>query len=329
MFNGKTILITGGTGSFGKRFAEHLLKEYKPKKVIIFSRDESRQATWRKESTDTRLRFFIGDVRELPRLKRAFNGVDIVVHAAALKHVPLLEYNPFEAVKTNVLGSQNVVDAAIDCNVEKALFISTDKAAQPVNLYGATKLCAEKLFVDGNAYAGEGKTKFACVRYGNVLGSSGSVVEMLVREGKKLKKVPLTHPDMTRFWITFPQSFELVTFALKNMQGGEIFIPRLPSMKIADMFDALAPNAKQEVIGIRPGEKIHEMLLPEDDARQALDLGGYFVILPVFENEEKKSHKAYYAKGKPLSAGFRYTSDENDEWITKKDLLKAVKSLKL
>lgn len=329
MYNGKSILITGGTGSFGKRFAAHLLDSYKPKKVIIFSRSEEKQAAFRKENPDSRLRFFLGDVRDLPRLKRAFEGVDIVVHAAALKHVPLLEYNPYEAVKTNIIGSQNVVEAAIDCGVEKALFISTDKAAQPINLYGATKLCAEKLFVDGNAYAGGRKTKLACVRYGNVLGSSGSVVEMLIKSGETLKKAPLTHPSMTRFWITFPQSFELVTFALKSMKGGEIFIPKLPSMKVKDMFDVLAPNAKQEIIGIRPGEKVHEVLLPEDEARNAFDLGKYFVVLPAFQYGDEDLRVIYAKKGKRLQEGFRYSSADNTEWFTKKDLLGAVKSLKL
>ncbi|MFA4941348.1 MAG: polysaccharide biosynthesis protein, partial [Patescibacteria group bacterium] len=233
----KTVLITGGTGSFGKNFAKYLLENFNLKKLIIFSRDELKQFNMQRELNDERLRFFIGDVRDLQRLERAFDGVDVVIHAAALKQVPLLEYNPFEAVKTNVLGSQNVVDAAIDRGVEKVLLISTDKAAQPVNLYGSTKLCAEKLFVSGNSYT-KGKTKFSCVRYGNVLGSRGSIVETLL-SNPDMKKAQITDLEMTRFWITLDQAFTLVMFALENMEGGEIFVPKIPSMKLVDLFDII------------------------------------------------------------------------------------------
>ncbi|MBI3291053.1 UDP-N-acetylglucosamine 4,6-dehydratase (inverting) [Candidatus Falkowbacteria bacterium] len=319
MFKDKTILVTGGTGSFGSNFVRHLLKDSEAKKIIIFSRDELKQSELRKDLSDDRLRFFLGDVRDLPRLERAFNGVDIVVHAAALKQVPTLEYNPFEAVKTNILGSQNVIDASIDQSVEKVLLISTDKAAQPVNLYGSTKLCAEKLFIDGNSYS-KGKTKFSCVRYGNVIGSRGSIIEILLKN-KDVKKVQITDEKMTRFWISLEQSFALVLFALGNMNGGEIFIPKIPSMKLVDLFDAIVPQAEKEVIGIRPGEKLHEMLLPKEEARHAFELEKYFIVIP--ENMEIFDVDARFGElikqGKKLSSDFSYTSDTNKYWLTIED----------
>jgi len=316
--NNKTVLITGGTGSFGKNFAKYLLKNFNLKKLIIFSRDELKQFNMQKEFNNDKLRFFIGDVRDLERLERAFYGVDIVIHAAALKHVPLLEYNPFEAVKTNVIGSQNVINAAINHGVEKVLLISTDKAAQPVNLYGATKLCGEKLFVSGNSYA-SGKTKFSCVRYGNVLGSRGSIVETLLNN-KDINKVQITDLEMTRFWISLDQAFSLVLFALENMEGGEIFIPKIPSMKLVDLFDALVPKAEKEIIGIRPGEKLHEILLTEQESRHALFLGDYYVILPEFLGDEK--YKKYFSLGKQVESNFRFASNTNENWLTVEDFKK-------
>lgn len=318
----KTILITGGTGSFGKSFAKYILTNADPKKVIIFSRDEFKQSQMRSELSDERLRFFLGDVRELQRLERAFNDVDIVVHAAALKQIPTLEYNPFEAVKTNILGTQNVVDAAINKHVKKVVLISTDKAAQPSNLYGSTKLCAEKLIINGNAYASEATT-FSCVRYGNVIGSRGSIVEILLKNPNG-QKVTITHEEMTRFWINLEQSFKLVLFALGNMVGGEIFIPKIPSMKVVDLFDCLAPQAVKEIIGIRPGEKLHEVLLTIEEARHAIELKDYFVILPehadIFDN--KNRFKRILAKGKKVSSNFSYASDTNTIWLTKSQFRK-------
>ncbi|MBU2264794.1 UDP-N-acetylglucosamine 4,6-dehydratase (inverting) [Patescibacteria group bacterium] len=322
--NNKTVLVTGGTGSFGRKFVTHLLKNYSIKKVIVFSRDELKQSQMREEINDEqdRVRFFLGDVRDLPRLQRAFHGVDIVVHAAALKQVPTLEYNPFEAVKTNILGSQNVIDAAIDQGVKKVLLISTDKAVQPINLYGSTKLCAEKLFINGNFYT-PNKTFFSCVRYGNVIGSRGSIIELLLKN-KNARKVFITDERMTRFWISLEQSFKLVLFALENMVGGEIFVPRIPSMKLIDLFDAIVPLAKKEIIGIRAGEKIHEILLTGDETRHSYVVGNYFVILP--ENEElfkiKNRFKKIIKMGKKLPLGFSFASHTNKKWLTKKELIK-------
>jgi UDP-N-acetylglucosamine 4,6-dehydratase/5-epimerase len=313
----KTILVTGGTGSFGKSFIIHLLKYSKAKKIIIFSRDELKQSIFQKEETDPRLRFFLGDIRDLQRLERAFHGVDIIIHAAALKQVPTLEYNPFEAVKTNVIGTQNVIDAAIDQGVEKVLLISTDKAAQPVNLYGSTKLCAEKLMISGNSY-GTKKTRFSCVRYGNVVGSRGSIVEILLKNPNQ-DTVYITHEEMTRFWINMDQTFKLVLFALENMEGGEIFVPKIPSMKLTDLFDALVPNAIKKFTGIRPGEKVHEILLTTEESRHALELKDYFVILP--QNEQifntKKRFQKLIKMGKKIPKEFNYTSDTNKHWLTK------------
>jgi len=325
----KTILITGGTGSFGRNFIRYLLDNSPAKKIIIFSRDELKQSRMREElRNDERLRFFLGDVRDLQRLQRAFYGVDIVVHAAALKQVPTLEYNPFEAVKTNIIGSQNVVDAAIDQRVEKAVLISTDKAVQPINLYGSTKLCAEKLFISGNSYSG-GKTKFSCVRYGNVIGSRGSIIEALLKN-KKNQEVCITDEKMTRFWITLEQSFELVLFTLKDMVGGEIIIPKAPSMKIVDLFEVIIPGAKRRIIGIRPGEKLHEVLLTSDEARHSVETDKYFVVIP--EDEEvfgQKGFKKYFESGKNLSSNFSFCSNTNKEWMLEGDLKKIIKNLNI
>ena len=319
----KIILITGGTGSFGQGFVKYLLDHTAAKKIIVFSRDEFKQYNMAKElGDDPRLRFFIGDVRDLPRLQRAFHGVDIVVHAAALKQVPTLEYNPFEAVKTNILGSQNVIEAAIDQKVAQALLISTDKAAQPINLYGSTKLCAEKLFISGNVYT-DRQTRFSCVRYGNVMGSRGSIIEFLLKN--KSTTVHITHEEMTRFWINLDQSFELVLFALRNMVGGEVFVPKMPSMKLIDLFEALAPQAKKKIIGIRPGEKLHEVLVTKEEARHTLSLGDYFVILPTSQEVFGKDHfKSLRARGKAVPAGFVFASDTNERWLSKNDFYELI-----
>ncbi len=320
MLQDKTVLITGGTGSFGKNFAKHLLDNYSLKKLIIFSRDELKQFELAKKLTDPRVRFFLGDVRDKQRLQRAFKEVDIVVHAAALKQVPALEYNPHEAIKTNVDGSQNVIDAAIDQGVEKVLLVSTDKAAQPVNLYGASKLCAEKLFVAGNAYSD--RTRLSVVRYGNVVGSRGSIIEWLLNN-KDAEEVNITDPEMTRFWITLPQSFNLVLFALFNMTGGELFIPKVPSMKVLDVFSVCNPNARVCVIGIRPGEKLHEILLTSQEARRGYDIGDYFVTLPEFEFQGKDYGK-YRSSGQMLDKYFEFTSDKNHAWLSSGDLQKII-----
>ena len=329
IIDNKTILITGGTGSFGKSFVKYLLDNFKPKKVIVFSRDELKQSQMEDEIKDNtdRLRFFLGDVRDLQRLERAFHGVDIIIHAAALKQVPTIEYNPFEAVKTNIIGTQNVIDAAIDQNVEKAILISTDKAAEPANLYGSTKLCAEKLFVSGNSYAG-GKTKFSCVRYGNVIASRGSIVEILLKN-KNAEKVYLTDERMTRFWITLQKSFALVLFALENMTGGEIFIPKIPTMKLVDLFDCLAPNAKKEIIGVRPGEKLYESLLTKEESRHAVELDQYFVILPEHKGSPRIPQRCqhFIEIGGKLSDDFSYDSNNNKECLSKEEFMKIIKDL--
>lgn len=322
----KTVLITGGTGSFGQNFAKFLLKNPDLKKLIIFDVDEFKQHKMQLELKDKRIRFLLGDVRDLPRLHRAFAQVDIVFHAAALKQIPALEYNPYEAVKTNILGSQNVIEAAIDQKVSKVILISSDKAAYPVNLYGATKLCAEKLFVSANFYS-PSDTRFSVVRYGNVIASRGSIVELLL-ENKKTKRVSITHPEMTRFWITLEESFELVITALNNMEGGEIFIPKIPSMRLMDLVEAIAPKAKKEIIGIRPGEKLYEVLLTEEESRRALDFDKYFVVLPHFEFRERMYEK-YYKIGKKLASGFKFASHTNEVWLTKSGFKKKIKEAKL
>lgn len=325
---GKTILITGGTGSFGKSFAKHILANSKLKKLIIFSRDELKQSQMEAELPDGRLRFFIGDVRDLPRLQRAFSGVDIVVHAAALKQVPALEYNPFEAVKTNILGSQNVIEAALDQGVEKVVLISTDKAAMPVNLYGSTKLCAEKLFIAGNAY-GTGKTRFSAVRYGNVVGSRGSIIEKLILLGKDAHTIHITDERMTRFWIDLEQAFAIVLFAIGHMEGGEIFVPKARAMKLADLFDILAPKAKRHVIGIRPGEKVHEVLLTKEESRHAIELRDYYVVLPENSSsaEQAKGLSKFVQQGKKLKSDFHFASDTTAMRLSRKALLQIVSQM--
>jgi len=309
-FDGKTVLITGGTGSFGKMFTSLLLKEWNPESVRIYSRGELLQWEMQQKIQDERLRFFIGDVRDRDRLSRAMNDVDIVVHAAALKQVPAAEYNPMEAVKTNIDGAANIINTSIDNGVEKVMALSTDKAVHPVNLYGATKMVAEKLFVQGNSYAGKRQTKFSCTRYGNVVGSRGSIVPLFL-EQRKTGKITITDERMTRFWLTLEQGARFVARNIELMQGGEIFIPKIPSMTIPDLARALAPDAEVETIGIRPGEKIHEVMITEDEARHTKDMGGYFVIEP----ELKFWARNNKLEGKALPEGYRYSSDINTEWL--------------
>ena len=313
--NDNTILITGGTGSFGGKFTEIVLHKYRPRKLIIFSRDELKQHEMRQRFDDPCLRYFIGDVRDEDRLYRAFNGVDIVVHAAALKQIPSCEYNPFEAIKTNIWGAKNVIDAAIDQGVKKVMAISTDKAVNPINLYGATKLCAEKLFVQGNSYSGLRGTKFSCIRYGNVVGSRGSVIPLFKRQ-RECGKITVTDERMTRFWITLEQGVHFVIHCIEQMQGGEVFVPRIPSMRIMDLVEAVAPGSETEFAGIRPGEKLHEVLISRDESRYTLDLGNMFVIQPVHPWWKL----ANWSQGKSLPDGFKYASDTNTQWLTIEEL---------
>jgi len=312
-----TVLVTGGTGSFGKKFTSIMLRDYKPKKLIIYSRDELKQHEMRTGGfNDDSLRYFIGDVRDKDRLYRAFQGVDIVVHAAALKQVPACEYNPHEAVKTNINGATNIIEAAIDAGVKKVLALSTDKAVNPINLYGATKLVAEKLFVQANAYSAIQGTRFACVRYGNVVGSRGSVIPLF----KKLREtgtITLTDERMTRFWITLEQGIKFVINSLELMHGGEVFVPKIPSMKITDLATVIAPDCKQEMIGIRPGEKLHEMLVSRDESRHALEFEDMFVVQPLHSWWEQSN----YEGAKPMADGNKFSSDKNDWWLSHDELL--------
>lgn len=319
----KNILVTGGTGSFGKKFVSVMMEKYHPRRLIVYSRDELKQHEMRVAGFDhPNLRYFIGDVRDLPRMKRAFNGVDIVVHAAALKQVPACEYNPMEAVKTNILGSSNVVDAALDAGVEKVLALSTDKAVNPINLYGATKLAAEKLMVQSNAYAGGMKTRFSCVRYGNVVGSRGSVVPLFIKQ-RETGTVTLTDERMTRFWISLDQGVEFVVRCIEEMQGGEVFVPKIPSMNMVDLAKAIAPDAKIKVIGIRPGEKLHEVLISKDEARTTVELKDMYVVQPA----EALWFGHYWSDaGKPLPDGFKYASDNNTVWLSLDEINEMVAS---
>lgn len=324
MLNNKTILITGGTGSFGKKFTEVIFKKYKPKKVIILSRDEYKQYQMAKVFSDKQypIRYFLGDIRDSKRLYRAFEGVDYVVHAAALKQVPALEYNPTEAVKTNVDGADNIVDAAIDTGVKKVVALSTDKAVNPINLYGATKLVAEKIFIAANAYAG-GRVKFSVVRYGNVVGSRGSVIPLFLSlKSKGIKEFPITDERMTRFWMTLEQSVELVIKALGESVGGEVFVPKIPSMKIVDLARAISPGCKFKIISIRPGEKVNETLISEDEARMTKVFDGIYVVLPQFFEGEEVHEK--YKKCLFVEEGFSYRSNTNDNWLTIDDLKKII-----
>lgn len=305
MFNGKNVLITGGTGTFGKQFVRYVAANFNANKIIILSRDEFKQYEMeRKFRNIPNMRFFIGDVRDKERLNRAFYGVDYIVHAAASKQVVAAEYNPFEAIKTNVMGAQNVIEAAIDAGVKKVVALSTDKAANPINLYGATKLASDKLFVAGNAYSGGRSTKFSVVRYGNVLGSRGSVLPLFL-EQKETGKITITDRNMTRFWITIEEAIELVMKAFREMDGGEIFVPKIPSTTMGEFASIIAPDCEIEDIGIRPGEKMHEIMIPSDDARHTLEYDDHYRIMPEF------GKTALETGGKKLPEGFYYSSDNN------------------
>ena len=310
MLNNKNILITGGTGSFGKKCTEIILKRYKPRRLIIFSRDELKQFEMAQQFPDSKydcIRYFIGDVRDKERLHRAFRNIDCVIHAAALKQVPAAEYNPFEAVKTNIIGAQNIINVAIDQGVKKVIALSTDKAANPINLYGATKLCSDKLFIAGNSYAGQEQTVFSVVRYGNVAGSRGSVIPFFLK--KRAEGVlPITDPRMTRFWITLEQGVDFVLKCLEIMVGGELFVPKIPSMNMMDLAKAIAPECKTEIIGIRPGEKLHEVMVPKDDAHRTIEYDDKYIIKPDFAFFGRRFNSN---SGKPVPEGFEYNSETN------------------
>ncbi len=321
MLNDKSILITGGTGSFGKKFIELVLRDYRPRRLIVYSRDELKQfelAQMYPESKYPCMRYFIGDIRDLPRLRRSLDRVDIVVHAAALKQVPVCEYNPLEAIKTNVMGAANLIDACLDAGVKQVIALSTDKAATPINLYGATKLCSDKLFIAANAYSAKRLTRFSVVRYGNVVGSRGSVIPFFLRM-RETGVIPITDPRMTRFWITLEQGVKFVIQSLERMQGGELFVPKIPSMNIMDLAGAIAPECRTDIVGIRPGEKLHETMIPEDDARRTLEFEDFFVIQPEFDWWEGTSGIQLQG-GKPCAEGFQYSSDNNTVWLSVEEL---------
>ena len=311
-WNKKVVLVTGGTGSFGKKLIKILVEEYHPAKIIVFSRDELKQHEMRTSGYNhPSIRYFIGDVRDRERLSRAFYGVNVVVHAAALKQVPACEYNPMEAIKTNILGSSNVADAAIENGVEKVLALSTDKAVNPINLYGATKLAAEKLLIQSNAYAGGRNTRIACTRYGNVVGSRGSVVPLFILQ-RPSGRLTITDERMTRFWISLEQGVRFVIRCIEQMQGGEVFVPKIPSMNMMDLARAVAPEAEVDIIGIRPGEKLHETLISEDEARTTVELPDMYVVQPA---SAMWFGHAWEEQGKPLPDGFRYSSNNNTDWL--------------
>lgn len=322
----KSILITGGTGSFGRAFAKWLIQEGSSRRIIIFSRDEWKQ--WDMQNSDplfrdSKMRYFLGDVRDKDRLYRAFNEVDIVIHAAALKQVPAAEYNPSEFIKTNVLGAMNVIDAAIECHVKKVIALSTDKAVNPTNMYGATKLCSDKLFVAGNSYVGSKETIFSVVRYGNVAGTRGSVIPFwlkLIRENSPF--LPITDQRMTRFWISLQETIEFVASCLRDARGGEVFVPKIPSFYVKDLAKIMAPRSNLQVVGIREGEKLHELMISIDDARHTLELKDRYIIIPEMYSNSKELREIFVKnrEGKKLPDGFSFTSDNNEKWIAEEDL---------
>lgn len=323
-WNKQVVLVTGGTGSFGRKFVEIMLRDHHPAKMIVFSRDELKQHEMRISGFDhPDLRYFIGDVRDLNRLQRAMQGVHIVIHAAALKQVPACEYNPMEAIKTNVLGSSNVIEAALDAGVRKVMALSTDKAVNPINLYGATKLAAEKLFVQSNAYAGGKATRYSCVRYGNVVGSRGSVIPVFMKQREK-NKLTITDERMTRFWITLEQGVEFVIRCIEQMQGGEVFVPKIPSMKVVDIARAIAPEAELDAIGIRPGEKLHEVLIHEDEARATVEMEDMYVVQP---SAALWFGHAWQENGSTLPEGFYYASNRNSDWLTLEQIREIITSI--
>lgn len=331
MFNNKNILITGGTGSFGKKYTQILLKNYKPNKIIIYSRDELKQYEMASEFSHSSMRYFIGDVRDESRLNTAMNGVDFVIHAAAMKHVPIAEYNPMECIKTNIHGAQNVINASLKNRVEKVIALSTDKACNPVNLYGATKLASDKLFIAANNIAGQSPTRFSVVRYGNVVGSRGSVVPLfkkLIENGAK--ELPITDERMTRFWITLEDGVKFVLKNFERMHGGELFIPKIPSMKITDLAATLAPNLPIKLIGIRPGEKLHEIMISADDALHSLEFDDHYVITPSIRFYDKEADFATNKlgqKGSSIKSGFEYRSDNNTQWLNQQSLKEMIERI--
>jgi UDP-N-acetylglucosamine 4,6-dehydratase len=313
----KVVLVTGGTGSFGRKFVEIMLQDYHPAKLIVFSRDELKQHEMRSSGLDHRsLRYFIGDVRDEDRLRRAMHGVDVVIHAAALKQVPACEYNPIEAILTNIMGGRNVIEAALDMGVGRVMALSTDKAVNPINLYGATKLAAEKLFVQSNAYAGESASRFSCVRYGNVVGSRGSVVPVFLSQ-RENGTITITDERMTRFWLSLESGVRFTIRCVESMQGGEVFIPKIPSMRVVDLARAIAPDCTIEHIGIRAGEKLHEVLVSEDEARHTIELDDMFVVQPP---EGLWFGHGWQERGKPLPEGFRFASDTNKQWLSLEEI---------
>lgn len=324
MFDNQVVLITGGTGSFGYQCVRTLLKHFQPKKIIVYSRDELKQYEMQQVFDQECMRYFIGDVRDKDRLIKAMKGVDYVIHAAALKHVTVAEYNPMECVKTNIHGASNVVDAAITCDVKKVVALSTDKAANPVNLYGATKLASDKIFSAANHLVGSGRTRFSVVRYGNVIGSRGSVLpyfRKLIREGAAY--LPITHPEMTRFWISLQEGVDLVMTAFKNMVGGETFVPKIPSIRITDLATALAPELPQKVIGIRPGEKLHEVMCPVDEAHNTIEFANHYVVRPsviLWESPQEYTRQSTGERGEFVAAGFEYQSGTNPDFLTVEQL---------
>jgi UDP-N-acetylglucosamine 4,6-dehydratase/5-epimerase len=320
-----TVLVTGGTGSFGKRFTEIILHNYRPKKLIIYSRDELKQYEMRQnypDSGDSPIRYFIGDVRDQERLERAMHKVDVVVHAAALKQVPACEYNPLEAVKTNINGAANIIDAAINTGVKKVLALSTDKAVNPINLYGATKLVAEKLFVQANSYSGQDGTRFSCVRYGNVVGSRGSVIP-LFKQQRETGCITLTDERMTRFWLTLEQGVRFVIKNIEFMRGGEVFVPKIPSMRMTDLADLMAPDCQRKIIGIRPGEKLHEMLVSRDESRHTLEFDTMYIIQPL----QSWWEKFVYEGERPMAEGTKFSSETNTWWLSSQELSQMIEEI--
>ncbi|WP_254054958.1 UDP-N-acetylglucosamine 4,6-dehydratase (inverting) [Kiloniella sp. EL199] len=333
IYTGKSILVTGATGSFGRKFVQTLFEHANPARVVVFSRDELKQYEMAQQFPEDRypIRYFIGDVRDRERLIRACNGIDLIVHAAAMKHILAAEYNPTECIATNILGAQNVIDAAIENNVKQVVALSTDKAANPINLYGATKLCSDRLFIAGNNLSGKTKTRFSVVRYGNVAGSRGSVIphfKQMAANGET--EFPITHADMTRFVITLADGVQLVNLAMASMEGGEIFVPKLPSVKITDIIPHLCADATYKIIGIRPGEKLHEVMIPYEESRNAIDMGDYYILQPTLHWWNTKGFMEKIEKyGKPVSKPFEYDSGSNDDWMTGDQILELINSIDL